>query len=98
MTANTTRLRPGTDRPLEQLQAQDPNDETIPEILHNLGRLYLLTERYGNALTVLQQAQALASFPALLHNLALAQFHTGNYGAAETALLDAPDRVGNHSR
>jgi CHAT domain-containing protein len=74
---------------LEQLQAQDPNDETIPEILHNLGRLYLLTERYGNALTVLQQAQALASFPALLHNLALAQFHTGNYGAAETALLDA---------
>jgi hypothetical protein len=74
---------------LEQLQAQDPNDETIPEILHNLGRLYLLTERYGNALTVLQQAQALANFPALLHNLALAQFHTGNYGAAETALLDA---------
>ena len=74
---------------LEQLQAQDPNDETIPELLHNLGRLYLLTERYGEALTVLQQAQALVSFPALLHNLALAQFHTGRYDAAETALLEA---------
>ncbi|WP_008318755.1 CHAT domain-containing protein [Leptolyngbya sp. PCC 6406] len=73
---------------LERLRIEATDDEILlPQVLHNLGRIYLLTERYGAAVPILEslEASGQASYSAL-SNLALAYFHTGNYNAAERVL------------
>ncbi|MDA0269234.1 MAG: tetratricopeptide repeat protein, partial [Cyanobacteria bacterium] len=77
----------GYQQVLDYLQANVPESEDIPEIRHNLARIYLLTDRYSDALPILEQLQSEDwTGSGLGNNLALAYFHTGNYGAAEQVL------------
>lgn len=74
-------------RALDAYQVEAPESDHIADIFHNLARIYLLTERYGDALPLLEQLEAQGwTGSGLGNNLALAYFHTGNYRAAEVVL------------